>query len=304
MAQGMKQQYRTIEEDQDIAMEVAWDDVSRAELDTREVKKARQQEIQYVRKMNLYDQVSIEECYRVTGKAPISVRWVDISKGDVDNPNYRSWLVAREINTHKSGDSFAATPPLEALKIIRSMITTSNKGDLIMINDLSRASSHAKAKRQVCVQFADEDIEGERVRLCGRRNYSMYGTRDVAQNWFDEYSQQLLSIGYTQGAATPCIFYNHEKDIRTFVHGDDYVSIGKLESPNWLREQLAKKYRHQHADIGAWARSNEGGQNIKQNHYTGSGEWNNLRGGSEAGGDYIGSTQSPRCKTGNYPRDS
>ena len=31
------------------------------------------------------------------GKPPISVKWVDVNKGDDLNPNYRSRLVAREI---------------------------------------------------------------------------------------------------------------------------------------------------------------------------------------------------------------
>ena len=181
---------------------------------------------------------------------PISVRWVDINKGDADNPNYRSMLVAREINTHKRGDLSAATPPLEALKIILSMTTTSNKGELIMINDVGRAFFHARAKRQVYVQFADEDNEVEQGKLCGRLNNSMFGTRGAAQNGFDECSQQLLSIGFTQGAAAPCISYNHEKDIRTFVHGDGYVSIGKLEGLNWLREPLAKKYQIKTQTLG------------------------------------------------------
>ena len=39
MAQGMEQQYRTVEEDQDIEMQIAWDDVFGAELDLREVKR-------------------------------------------------------------------------------------------------------------------------------------------------------------------------------------------------------------------------------------------------------------------------
>ena len=65
------------------------------------VKKARQEEIQYVQKMRLYDTVPVEGCYKNTGRAPITVRWVDINKCDVEHPNYRSRLVAREINAHK-----------------------------------------------------------------------------------------------------------------------------------------------------------------------------------------------------------
>ena len=81
--------------------------------------------------------VAVEECYKKTSKAPITVRWIDISKGDRTTPNYRSRLVAREINTYKRDDLFAATPPVEALKTTLSMTARGNKGDIVMVNDIS-----------------------------------------------------------------------------------------------------------------------------------------------------------------------
>ena len=123
------------------------------------------------------------------------------------------------------------------------MTATSNRGEVIMINDVSRAFFHARAKRQVYVRLAEEDKEPGQDHLCGGLNFSMYGTRDAAQNWFDEYSQQLVSIGFVQGAATPCIFHHKEKGIRTFVHGDDYDSTGKVESLLWMKGQLEKRYQ-------------------------------------------------------------
>ena len=93
-----------------------------------------------------------------------------------------------------------------------------------MVNDVSRAFFHAKACREVYVQLADEDkVPGDEGK-CGKLNYSMYGTRDAAQNWAKEYADMLVNIGFTQGRASPCVFYHKERGIRTFVHGDDYVS--------------------------------------------------------------------------------
>ena len=206
------------------------------------VRRARQEEIEYVKKMRLYDKVPISECRRNTGKGPISVRWIDINKGDQVNPNYRSRIVAREINTHKREDLFAAIPPLEALKIIFSFAASGNKGELLMINDISRAFFHAPAKRQVYVQLPQEDQMPGEEGMCGRLNYSMYGTRDAAQNWFDQYSGHLKKIGFQQGKASPCTFYHADKGIRTYVHGDDYVSVGKPESLKWLRTALENSY--------------------------------------------------------------
>ena len=58
------------------------------------------------------------------GKGPIGTRWVDINKGDEDRTEYRSSLVAKELKTDKREDLFAATPPLEALKLLISMAMT------------------------------------------------------------------------------------------------------------------------------------------------------------------------------------
>ena len=101
VANQLKKKYRTVEEEDDWAEDVAWDDVSGATLDPKEVRRAREEEIQYVRTMKFYDKVPIEQCYAKIGRAPISTRWIDINKGDQSNPNYRSRLVAREINTHR-----------------------------------------------------------------------------------------------------------------------------------------------------------------------------------------------------------
>ena len=50
--------------------------------------------------MGVYEKVDIQECWSITGKAPVAVRWVDISKGGNSNrPNYRSRLAAKEFNT-------------------------------------------------------------------------------------------------------------------------------------------------------------------------------------------------------------
>ena len=47
-----------------------------------------------------------------TGKPPITTRWVDVNKGDDENPNYRSRLVARQLKAHDhSGTHYFAPAP-------------------------------------------------------------------------------------------------------------------------------------------------------------------------------------------------
>ena len=207
------------------------------------MRRARKEEIEYVQKMQLYTKVPKSECVRETGRSRISVRWIDINKGDAKEPNYRSRLVAREINTYKRDDIFVATPPLEALKVTLSLATSGNKGEMLMINDISRAFFHAPAKHKVYVQLAKEDKTVGEEHLCCRFGYSMYGTRDAAQNWFDAYSHNLKSIGFQPGASSPCTICNKEKSMRTYVHGDDYVSVARPESLRWLQQELEKCFK-------------------------------------------------------------
>ena len=66
-------------------------------MDPELVKNARQEEIGFFRKKGVYQKVPVEEAWKKTGKSPIRVKWVDVNKGDDDNPEYRSRLVAAEL---------------------------------------------------------------------------------------------------------------------------------------------------------------------------------------------------------------
>ena len=85
-------------------------------LDKGMVAIARQKELKYFLAKEVWLKRPRNEAYRVTGKRPISVKWVDVNKGDDLSPNYRSRLVARDIRLPGEEAIFAPTPPLEALR--------------------------------------------------------------------------------------------------------------------------------------------------------------------------------------------
>ena len=110
---------------------------------------------------------------------------------DFTNPDFRSRLVGRELR-HKEvrDDTFAATPPLEALRFILSLCMTrrrfrrslgGRKGlRKIRFLDASRAHFHATALRDIFVDLPEEDHEEG---MCGKLLKTMYGTRDAAACW-------------------------------------------------------------------------------------------------------------------------
>ena len=131
------------EEDTNIELKKAWDDVTGVELDPKKVEKARREEIEYYNSMQVYDRVPIQECWRVTGKGPIGVRWIDTDKGKgvAEKEKHRSRLVAQQFNTGPADDMFAATPPTETLKMVISEAATGRgRGrKALMVSDVSRA---------------------------------------------------------------------------------------------------------------------------------------------------------------------
>ena len=133
----------------------AWDDVSGADLNVEDVKAARALEMTYFEKLGVYDRVSIDDMKKTGGKL-IGTRWVDVNKGDSTNVDCRSRLVGREFNIGRDDALYAATPPLEALRIIVSDAATvageAEKRE-IMVNDVCRAYFYAKIERDVYIEL-------------------------------------------------------------------------------------------------------------------------------------------------------
>ena len=77
-------------------------------------------------KHGVYTEVPIAQCWHETGNGPIGTHWVDVNKGDEVTPEYRRRVVAQELNQGKREDLFAATPPLEALKMLSLMESVLN----------------------------------------------------------------------------------------------------------------------------------------------------------------------------------
>ena len=109
-------------------MKQYWDELTGKELDPQQVSAARQEEMKEFQKHDVYVKVPLAQCWARTGRKPIGVRWIDINKGDEKKPKYRSRLVAKEIKVDKRDDLFAATPPLEAKKLLLSMAMTEGVG--------------------------------------------------------------------------------------------------------------------------------------------------------------------------------
>ena len=145
-----------------------WDDAKGGWLDPVLVRKAREEEMQYVKKHAVYEKVPMSQCWKETEKNPIKTGWADTNKGTSECPNIRSRWVAKEYNTGPSPDFFSATSPLEGVKLVISEAASSKqKETVLLVIDVRRAYFYARATRRVYIELPEGDGGGPGSRQCG-----------------------------------------------------------------------------------------------------------------------------------------
>ena len=133
----------------------------------------------------------IQRAFERTGRPPISARWVDVNKGDEDEPNCRSRYVSWQMKALDTSEAshFAPAPPLEALKTILSLAMTkcgshqsiwdskSKQRQQISSMDVVRAYLNAKIDRTSAPGGSGPQADVRRVEATLRH---LYRTRSAA----------------------------------------------------------------------------------------------------------------------------
>jgi hypothetical protein len=216
-----------------------YDEITGATLPPDLVKKARAEEVDFMLEWGVWERVPVAECWRDTGKAPIGSKWVDVNKGDAANPVIRSRFVVKEIATYKTDDFFAATPPLEAFRLLLSLAASDAQDIKIEVLDARKAHLHAYADRLVYTQLPPEKAEPG---YCARLVRCLYGTRDAPKRWEAFLAEQLIALGFAKGRASPCCFFHAHLGVRCIVHGDDFVLSGCAAALDEVKARMHERF--------------------------------------------------------------
>ena len=151
----------------------------------------------------------------------------------------RSRLAAKDFAGQRDDSFFAATPPLEALRLLISdMMSGGERGPdeaKLMILDAKKAHLHARAERDLYIELPAEAGGG-----CARLVRSFYGTRDAPALWEAYAAAQLQALGFHRGRANACVYYHRRRGLRCLVHGDDFVVTGARQHLEWLHRELER----------------------------------------------------------------
>ena len=58
----------------------------------------------------------------------------------------------------------------------------------------------------------------------------------------EECAGTMIEAGSVRGTASPCVFVHKERSLRTYIHGDDYVTVGLDADLKWMKKMLEAKY--------------------------------------------------------------
>ena len=132
----------------------------------KEVRAARKEEVAYMEHKEIWVLSPIQECWDKTGKAPVSVRWVDTNKGGdtVADWEIRCRLVARDFKGGEKGrdDLFAETPPLEGKRLLLSRAMTRRQ------DGRRRKLRFIGARKAHLNSLCEDDVYVELPEECGR----------------------------------------------------------------------------------------------------------------------------------------
>ena len=185
-------------------------------LDPNLVRTAESEEIAFLKRIDLYVETDVAECWAKTGKAPISTKWVKVNKGTVEAPEVRCRLVARDFKPKGEkdrGDLFAAMPPLEAKKALFQQAVNENarnracgrEGIKLMLIDVKKAHLNGVVGED---EYAYIELPGEAGKSgkCGRLKRRLYGMRQAASAWERGYTTKLEALGFEKGLAASTVF--------------------------------------------------------------------------------------------------
>ena len=185
--------------------DVAWDDVKDGWLDGEKVREARMEEVGYMKRKLLWDEVSRSDA---SGHRIVSVKWVDTNKGTENKPEIRCRLVARDFRGADKDreDLFAATPPWELKKLLMSHAADRSNGKTrkMLLIDVKKAHLNSECTEDVFIELPEE--VGAAQGKVGKLRRWLYGFRPAAA-WEAHYANKLEEVCFRRGLETPVSFY-------------------------------------------------------------------------------------------------
>jgi hypothetical protein len=175
----------------------------------------------------------------------ISCKWVfDIKKltsGAIER--FKARLVARgfsQVMGVDYHDTFAPTVRMETLRLFFAMVARKNLECSHF--DIKNAFTESHLKEKILM----DPPPGLKVKkgMVLKVLRSLYGLKQAARDWNQLIKKELLSWGFVQSLADPCMFTHKENSLVLLVYVDDIAAAAKTQGEiDWFWAQLSKRFK-------------------------------------------------------------
>ena len=185
------------------------------------------------------------------GKKTIGCRWVFKVKrkedGSVDR--YKCRLVAKGYSQRPGIDFDETFSPVVMFTTIRAMIAyATHRGMLIHQMDVVTAFLNGQLDEEIYMDQPEGFKEPEKEGLVCRLQKSLYGLKQSPRCWNRELREFLISEGFTQNQADPCLFYHMMNEngslVVIAVYVDDLIiAADRDEDIEATKKMLTHRFR-------------------------------------------------------------
>jgi hypothetical protein len=196
----------------------------------------------------------------------IKCKWVFTKKFNHDGSlnKFKARLVARGY-TQRHGidyeETFAPTMALKSFRILVAMAAA--KGRKLYQADVPTAFIRSDLEEEVIMEPPEIPVDmelPEGFERCSPEELcllmkSLYGLKQAPRAWFGTLRKFLLTLGFTQSAADPCIYtLNHEAhgEMTAGVYVDDLLYFGDDAAMKWIMEQLTARFNIKSLGLAQW----------------------------------------------------
>jgi hypothetical protein len=174
----------------------------------------------------------------------VSTKWVFTVKVKADGTldRFKARLVARGFSQIYGIDYFETFAPTVRMDTLRIFMAVAAKKDWELTHmDIKNAFTESHLKEQIYLA----PPQGVKVKdgYALRVLRSLYGLKQSARDWNHLCRDYLLTIGFKQSLADPCLFTHQERQIRLLVYVDDILcATEKIKDSDWVHSKLSQRF--------------------------------------------------------------
>ena len=214
------------------------------------------------------------------GRKPISCKWVFKVKHDETGKveRFKGRLVAKGFLQKYGIDYDETFSPVVRFSSIRALLAYGvSRQMLIHQMDVVTAFLNGTLDEEIYMQQPEGYVESGKEELVCRLKKSLYGLKQSPRCWNNAFKEFMLSLGFVQSDADPCVFIRvlNDKLAIVTVHVDDLILLTETEEEMIdLKTNLANHFKMKdmgilHYCLGVSVTIKDGVLQISQEQYIG-----------------------------------